>query len=532
MTYYVDSGAINCSAPFDNDYDPSTQTCGSKKNLAIVYNTIQGAIDGVDLKGKDIVEVRADTAGGSKQYSEAVYIGIYDGGSSGNPVTLQARSGDTITISSLSATALVIQASHIEVKGFKLTGGPYGCYISSTSKSAIKDITLRNLHVTNCKSTGLVITQNTNARLNPITYVYVYDSTFDYNGNTGALVQSASAAVQNVYFYRCKANFNNLDGDLDRQGFGVGANATDYADTSWLCDGGHDCSRTIAYNNPYKLYQNNVNKRKLTYVEYSEPLSLSDGEWSIKGTTLFVDTGVDMSLNKRGVHVQYGKTKNIVYQDCLSSYNGGEASGSYRDGNGFYFAHAEESIAERCYAHHNDGGGIMSGYSDNITIRYNILANNGQEPNSKQGAGIPIRRNCDNMYIYNNTIYGNNYGGIRMQDDGGGGTITIKNNIISNNGLYGINDTGPNYTIIQSSNIIYQNISGALNNVSGGYINSDPLFVNAPGGDFRVRPGSPCENAGEDLNITTDYAKNTVHTTTPEIGAYEIVKIHKGPSPN
>jgi len=67
-------------------------------NAGCDETTIQAVFNNNDLAPGDVVEVRADTPGGSKTYSEMVEPGSNDVGDAGSQLTLQARSGDTITI--------------------------------------------------------------------------------------------------------------------------------------------------------------------------------------------------------------------------------------------------------------------------------------------------------------------------------------------------------------------------------------------------------------------------------------------------
>jgi hypothetical protein len=65
--------------------------------------------------------------------------------------------------------------------------------------------------------------------------------------------------------------------------------------------------------------------------------------------------------------------------------------------------------------------------------------------------------------------------------------------------------------------------AGTYTNVAGTQWGTNPLFVNAAGGDFRLRPGSPAINAGVDVGLTSDYEGKTVPYPggLPDIGAYE-----------
>jgi len=73
----------------------TTYTVGSS---GCDYTSIQAVFDNEDLEPGDIIEVRADTVGGTKTYSEKVSPGANDSGSSSGYVYLQAREGDTIII--------------------------------------------------------------------------------------------------------------------------------------------------------------------------------------------------------------------------------------------------------------------------------------------------------------------------------------------------------------------------------------------------------------------------------------------------
>jgi hypothetical protein len=53
-------------------------------------------------------------------------------------------------------------------------------------------------------------------------------------------------------------------------------------------------------------------------------------------------------------------------------------------------------------------------------------------------------------------------------------------------------------------------------------LNTDPLFANAAGGDFRLQAGSPCINAGTNVSLTQDFAGRSVPIRSGvDIGAWE-----------
>jgi len=57
-----------------------------------------------------------------------------------------------------------------------------------------------------------------------------------------------------------------------------------------------------------------------------------------------------------------------------------------------------------------------------------------------------------------------------------------------------------------------------------GNIETDPLFVDAANGDYHLRAGSPCIDAGTDVGLTQDFEGNPVpQGKAPDIGVYEYV---------
>ena len=132
------------------------------------------------------------------------------------------------------------------------------------------------------------------------------------------------------------------------------------------------------------------------------------------------------------------------------------------------------------------GYGIYFSYGSH-TIKNNIIIDNTD--------GIYIGGNGT---IENNTIDSNNTDGIDLYyppiD------MIIKNNIITNNGGYGITDLSWTFTGAVDYNDVWNNTSG---NYSGGVdtgtndISADPLFVNRAGGDYHLKSCSPCIDKGD-----------------------------------
>ena len=123
---------------------------------------------------------------------------------------------------------------------------------------------------------------------------------------------------------------------------------------------------------------------------------------------------------------------------------------------------------------------------------YNIPSDGG---NTK---GIEFGAASANVGFYNNTIYNVGGAGLRVQ----GSTNIIRNNI-----SYG--NSSNNYTNVGSGTV-------ASNNMTDG---TNPLFVNAGAGDFRLQSTSRGLDAGVTVAlVTTDFAR----TVRPQGSAYDI----------
>ncbi len=152
---------------------------------------------------------------------------------------------------------------------------------------------------------------------------------------------------------------------------------------------------------------------------------------------------------------------------------------------------------------------------NNWVIRNNVIANAGKTYISPHGdrplrplPAVVISRGTGNQF-YNNVIY-DSYAGLQV---GLGAVNTlVKNNTIYGNDTFGINVSNShsgskNAQIID--NIVWGNGSQILNTGTNttlqGNFTSDPQFVNAAGGNFNLKPGSPAadKGAGGDPTIPT-----------------------------
>lgn len=148
-----------------------------------------------------------------------------------------------------------------------------------------------------------------------------------------------------------------------------------------------------------------------------------------------------------------------------------------------------------------EGGGLY-----NCTA-YNVILQ-GNQASSNAGA-------AELSTLYGATVYGNS-----ANNQGGGiRNTTVGNSIILSNTA----PNGPNFAYAGlSSNINHTCTTPQANGT--GNITNNPLFVNAAARDFRLKLGSPCINAGNNVTAIgpSDLQRNPrVAENAVDLGAYE-----------
>jgi hypothetical protein len=128
--------------------------------------------------------------------------------------------------------------------------------------------------------------------------------------------------------------------------------------------------------------------------------------------------------------------------------------------------------------------------------------------------------------VLNNTFVGNSVG-IRVSVQVPQGTQVHRNNILVQNGVglqldFGTDASNPVWT----NNLVFgntTNYSATDQTGTNGNISADPMFVDAPTGNYRLQPGSPAINAGSPTDAPTVDFDGTARPQGPavDIGAFE-----------
>jgi len=148
--------------------------------------------------------------------------------------------------------------------------------------------------------------------------------------------------------------------------------------------------------------------------------------------------------------------------------------------------------------------GILVQNSSSVTIFNNVFRI------GTSGTGVNIQ-SSSTAVIDNNTFYQN----LNAVSFATGTTVTILNNIFSNNAGTAVS-TAATASSIHNNCYFGNTANGQLStDIPTTDVTTDPLFVSTSLGDFHLRSGSLCIDAGD-----TSVGSDSIDSTTADIGAY------------
>ncbi|MFA6394140.1 MAG: right-handed parallel beta-helix repeat-containing protein, partial [Patescibacteria group bacterium] len=437
---------------------------------------IQGAFDNYDLAPGDIVEVRADTEGGSKTYNEMVTWGTNDYGAANGQVVLRGREGDIVAID----------------------GGSIRNYSITAANELSAYITIQNFILSNYVSRGIWLEGASGALQNGIIIADI----------------TATGGVNGIWL-RNKSNSSLTDSVVSgASGHGVAFSTQGVTTPSDLTIDGltvSDCGGLANYGQFYIENYANVSISDVT--SYGSTASSGLGLRNVSGAITL--TSCNLGQNDDG-NTLYG----LFINSCSGILNATNINASFNTSYGIYLL--DSNLAEGSYINDstvasNGNVGVAVINNDNVAIEASATANAGHGflvdtgstsielsgssylNTGSASSGVRIKGGSSFIDVSSMRVYSNPFDGISIADNATT-DVTVKNCEIYSNGTNGQVNSGDGLTSHDASsniyfygNIVYSNENSCIAVVGSGsgrawnnacYFNGNSTFAGTRGGYF------------------------------------------------
>jgi hypothetical protein len=269
----------------------------------------------------------------------------------------------------------------------------------------------------------------------------------------------------------------------------------------------NSCHHVKLINNTiYNCPSSGIRGEQSDYIEIIGNIVYNNTYWTTQGVgaiTIAEATNID-NIND----VKFKIEQNLVYENenKLISWNPSKSFITYviDEGSGIFLTRNKDTYLygkikiSNNIVYKSGASGIMSHFTDRAIITFNTLYYNGASNDGFPG-GIGIN-NTDGVIIANNIVY-------------------------ARPTKWAIGTTAqPNTNYSVESNIVYNENSSqsVYNNISSGWVNVNPQFINETASDFNLQPISPAINSSSiNHSENFDFYNNFRIDVINDIGAIE-----------
>lgn len=465
---------------------------------------IQNVFDTINLQPDDIVEVRADSVGGTATFREAVTWGSDDGGSDGRPVILRGRSGDTIILhgdsnndgtDDLVTLIDIPSVDYVEVQNLTLTHPTMdGLQVRGTSTGVVA----RNITATYSGNQNFQMEDTASATYYNIVGSEGVDDGFSMHGTTTAVIVGGT--------------FNhNADG----------INIIDHANLTARDVVVSNCVTECIYVLG-SLYSQTVSGNFSSTTIYTTggslaaPVILLDGAKALLGADaqLIIDHLIIKDMPSSGTSAALIQNKDGGNLE-ISNF---EIVGNTSDAG--VRAILNEASADLL----NLSFGKISGFTDHFIDNYSVANINRLILNNIASAKFGISARASSQTVLRNSVINDgsdlNGKGVFVVD--ATASLSVYNSVLSELNVL-LHSGGGSWSI--NNNILWGNTSanvGTWSSVNG--VASNPYFVSTSTPSFNYLYTSPAIDAGTFTSLitstSTDILGNPIYGT-PDIGPYE-----------